>query len=160
MSSLRTGIIIAVALLLPPIALAQTPATIVPSQGQTPEQQSADQAACSNEAMAQSGYNPSAPSPSAQPTQPVAGERLRGAARGAAAGAVRESHTDAADREVEDLTEGAARLGAAAGGVRQRTERREVARETQAAEATSAQAQATYNQVFANCMTAKGYAVQ
>jgi hypothetical protein len=138
----------------------QAQLTVTPTAGQTAEQVAADQAACTNQAVAQSGFNPAAPPPSAQAAQPVAGERARGAARGAAAGAVRESHTDAADREVEDLTEGAARLGAAAGGVRQRTERREVARETQAAEATYANQQAAYNQAFTSCMTAKGYTVQ
>ncbi len=134
--------------------------TVTPTVGQTAEQVTADQTACINQAVAQSGFNPSAPPPSAQAAQPVAGERARGAARGAAAGAVRESNTDAADREVEDLTEGAARLGAAAGGARQRTERREVARETQAAEATYTQQQTAYNQAFTSCMTAKGYTVQ
>ena len=138
----------------------QAQLTVTPTAGQTAEQVAADQAACSNEAMAQSGYNLSTPPPSAPAIQPVAGERLHGAARGAAAGAVRERHTDAADREVEDLTEGAARLGAAAGGSRQRQDRREVRRETQAAEATYAEQQAAYNHVFTSCLTAKGYAVR
>jgi hypothetical protein len=160
MSNLQIKILIALALVLPSVALAQAPLTIVPNQGQTAEQLAADQATCANQAVAQSGYNPSAPPPTAQATRPVAGERVRGAARGAAAGAIREENTDAADREVKDLTESAARLGAAAGGARQRTERREVRRQTQAAQASSADKHAAYNQVFTSCMTAKGYTVQ
>lgn len=142
------------------VASADAQLTITPTAGQSAEQMQADQATCTNEAAAQSGYHPSAAPPSAQSTQPVAGERVRGAARGAALGAVRESHTDAADREVEDLTESAARVGAVAGGARQRGERREDRRETQAAEATDAEQQAVYDEVFAGCMTAKGYTVQ
>ena len=141
-------------------APAQAQLTITPTAGQTAEQTQADQAACTNDAVAQTGFHPAAPPPGAQTAQPVVGERARGAARGAAMGAVRESRTDASDREVEDLTEGAARLGAAAGGARQRQDRREARQETQAAEATYAQQQAAYTQVFTSCMTAKGYAVQ
>ena len=90
----------------------------------------------------------------------MVGERTRGAARGAAVGAVRESRTDASDREVEDLTEGAAKLGAVAGGSRQRQDRREARQETEAAEAAYADQQAAYYQVFTSCLTAKDYAVQ
>ena len=134
--------------------------TITPTAGQTAEQLQADQASCINEAAAQSGYHPSAPPPSATAAPPEVGGRLRGAARGAAGGAIRESHTDADEREIEDLTESAARAGAAAGGARQRGERREDRRDAQAAEAAYAQQQAAYNQVFTSCMTAKGYTVQ
>ena len=139
---------------------AEAQLTVTPTAGQTAEQAQADQAACTNDAIAQTGFHPAAPPPGAQSAQPAVGERARGAARGAAAGAVRESHTDAADREVEDLTEGAARLGAAAGGARQRQDRREVRQETEAAEANYTDQQAAYNQVFTSCMTAKGYTVQ
>ncbi len=160
MSSLNIKLLFALALVLPSVALAQAPVTIFPNQGQTPEQLAADQAACANQAVAQSGYNPSAPPPTAQAARPVAGERARGAARGAAAGALRKQTTDADDREVDDVTEGAARLGAVVGGARQRTERREVRRQTQAAQTTSAGQQSAYNQIFTNCMIAKGYTVQ
>jgi hypothetical protein len=144
------SVMVVLGLLLPAVALAQT---IIPNAGQSAEQVAADQAACVNEAAAQSGYNPAAAPATAAP---VRGERLRGAARGAAAGAVREQRTDADEREVEDLTEGAARLGAVAGGARQRQDRRESRQETEAA----AQGQAAYDDIFRGCLTARGYTVQ
>jgi hypothetical protein len=134
--------------------------TITPTAGQSAEQLQADQAICINEAAAQSGYHPSASQSTADAGGPAVGGRARGAARGAAMGAVREGRTDADEREVEDLTDSAARVGAAAGGMRQRGDRREERRETQAAEANQAEQQARYQQVFSSCMTAKGYAVQ
>ena len=137
-------------LLLPVATSAQT---ITPNAGQSAEQVAADQAACAGEAAAQSGYNPAAAPVTAAP---VHGQRLRGAARGAAAGAVREQRTDADEREVEDLTEGAARLGVAAGGARQRQDRRDTRQETQAA----AQGQGAYDDIFRGCLTARGYTVQ
>jgi hypothetical protein len=138
-------------------ALAQT---ITPTAGQSAEQTAADQAACASQATAASGYNPSAPPPAAQTGTPVHGERLAGAARGAALGAVREGRTTSSEREVDDLTETAARAGAVAGGARQREARRDERRQTQAAEATHSQQQPAYAQAFASCMTAKGYTVQ
>lgn len=140
-------------------AIAQTPLTITPTAGQTTEQMAADEAGCANQAIAQSGYNPSAPPPTTS-AGGVGGERLKGTARGAALGAARTERTDASEREVEDLTEGAARLGGVAGGARQREARRDNRRETEAAEATAAQQQQAYAQIFTSCMTAKGYTVQ
>jgi hypothetical protein len=144
------ALMVALGLLLPTGPLSQT---IIPSAGQSAEQTAADQAACAGEATAQSGYNPAAAPAAAEPAR---GERVRGAARGAAAGAVREQRTDADEREVEDLTESAARLGAVAGGARQRQDRRESRRDTQAAK----QGQAAYVDIFSGCMTARGYTVQ
>ena len=63
-------------------------AMIYPNAGQTPEQLNQDRAACENQASAQSGYHPSQPVATPAPTRPMAGQRLAGAARGAAAGAV------------------------------------------------------------------------
>ncbi|HRY23747.1 MAG TPA: hypothetical protein P5558_05255 [Geminicoccaceae bacterium] len=141
------------------VAIAQAPATVTPQQGQTAEQVAADQAACESQAMASSGYNPAATAAAPQ-AAPVMGQRARGAARGAAAGAVREQRTDSSEREVDDLTESAARAGAVAGGMRQRGERREQRRHTQQAEAATASQQSAYFQAFGACMTAKGYSVR
>jgi hypothetical protein len=73
---------------------------------------------------------------------------------------VREGRTDSDEREVDDLTESAARAGAVAGGMRQRGERREGRRHTQEAQAAAGQQQSAYSQAFSACMTAKGYTVQ
>ena len=145
-----TTLVLALGLLLPAAALAQT---IIPDAGQSAEQMAADEAACAEAAAAESGYDPVA-APAAD--EPVRGERVRGAARGAALGAVREQRTDADEREIEDLTESAARLGAVAGGSRQRQDRRETRRETQA----TAEAEAAYDDSFRGCMTARGYTVE
>jgi hypothetical protein len=129
--------------------------TITPTAGQTAEQTAADQGACETEAAAQTGYHPSQPAPTMQPTQPVAGQRLAGAARGAAVGAVREQRTDAEDREVEDVTEAGARAGAVAGGVRQRQGRRESRRDAAQEQQAQAQLESAYSEAFRACMTTK-----
>jgi hypothetical protein len=146
--------------LFPLAASAQAPSTITPTGGQTAEQVAADQAACTNEAVALTGFHPGAPPPSATASTPAVGGRVAGAARGAAVGGMRERHTDAGDREIEDLTESAARAGAAAGGMRQRQDRREDRRDTAAADDAYAQSEAAYWQSFNSCMTNKGYTVQ
>lgn len=142
------------------VAIAAQAQTIEPTAGQTPEQMAADRTACESQASSQSGYYPSQPAPSAAPSQPVAGQRLAGAARGAAAGAVREERTDKEDREYEDAVGAGAKAGAVAGGVRQRQDRRESRRENRQQEQAYSQKQAAYQQAFTACMTARGYIVQ
>jgi hypothetical protein len=82
---------------------AQAETTIIPSGAQTPEQAGADTTACQTQAASQSGYHPSQPAPTA--SQPRAGQRLTGAVRGTAAGAVHEERTDQHEREYEDAVE-------------------------------------------------------
>src|SRR4051794_34858623 len=71
--------------------------SLVPLQGQTAQQVSADQQQCAQQAASQTGYNPAAaPAPA---SKPAAGQRVAGAARGAAAGKVvsnttKETETD------------------------------------------------------------------
>jgi hypothetical protein len=145
--------------LLAPQAL-RAQAMIYPGAGQTPEQMSQDRTACDTQAAAQSGYHPSQAAAAPAPTKPMAGQRLAGAARGAARGAVNKEFTDKDDREIEDPTKAGARLGAAAGGARQRQNRREYRNETQQQQAAQAQKQAAFGQAFNSCMTAKRYTVQ
>ena len=144
------------AALAPPALHAQM--TITPTVGQTPEQTAADRSACETQAAAQTGYHPSQPAPTS--TQPVRGQQLAGAARGAALGGIREQTSDAEDREVEDVTEAGAKVGVVVGGARQRQGRREARQ--QAAQEQEAQAQMAnaYGLAFTACMTPKGYAVQ
>jgi hypothetical protein len=135
-------------------------ATVVPLAGQTTEQTGQDRAACEGQATAQTGYHPSQPPPTVQPARPVAGQRVAGAARGAAAGAVRTQQTDKEDREIDDVTGAAARAGAVAGASRQRQERRQTAAQAQRQQQDLSQRQAAYNQAFVACLSAKGYQVQ
>ncbi|MEK0084416.1 hypothetical protein [Benzoatithermus flavus] len=138
----------------------QAQAMIYPNAGQTPEQLNQDRAACQNQATAQSGYNPSQPAAVPAPARPQAGQRLAGAARGAAAGALVEGTTSKSEREIEDPSQAAARAGAMVGGSRQRQGRREARRDTRQQQATPSQQQAAFSQSFTACMTAKGYTVQ
>lgn len=149
---------LALAALAPPALHAQM--TITPTADQTPEQTAADRSACEMQAAAQTGYDPSQPAPTAQSTQPVRGQRLAGAARGAALGGIREQTSDAEDREVEDITEAGAKAGAVVGGARQRQGRREGRREAAQEQGAQAQMADAYGHAFTACMTAKGYAVQ
>jgi hypothetical protein len=135
-------------------------ATIYPNAGQSPAQLDQDRAACESQAAAQSGYHPSQPTASPAPTRPMAGQRLVGAARGAAAGAVVKGVTDEDDREIEDPTKASARAGAVVGASRQRQDRREYRRETRQQQATQSQQQAVFDQSFGACMSSKGYTVQ
>ena len=67
---------------------------VYPAKGQSPEKQKKDEAECQTWAVKQSGYDPAkpqaAPAPAAAPAQPSgpSGARLRGAAAGAAVGAI------------------------------------------------------------------------
>src|SRR4051812_28568145 len=125
--------------------------TMVPLQGQTPEQMTADQQQCAAQASGQSGYNPST---SADAKQPAAGRRVGGAARGAAAGKVISNTTK--DVETDAAMEGGAKLGAMAGGVRQRQTRRDQRQQTQ-----QQQQQATaYDSALATCLQSRGYSIQ
>ena len=146
------------ALLLPHDLRAQ--AMIYPNAGQTPAQLNQDRAACENQAATQTGYHPSQPVATPAPTKPMAGQRLAGAARGAAAGAVVENNTSKSEREIENPSEAAARAGAVVGGSRQRQGRRENRRETQQQQAAQSQQQAAFGQSFNACMAAKSYTVQ
>jgi hypothetical protein len=118
-------------------ALAQQP-VFYPAQGQSPEKQSQDQAACQSWATQQTGATPAAP--------PRTGGRARGAAAGAAGAAITGN----------DPGKGAA-AGAVGGAAAQRGARRQDRRQ---AAAQQQQTSATFGTAMANCMQGKGYAVQ
>jgi hypothetical protein len=145
-------------LLLPQDLRAQ--AMIYPNAGQTPQQLSQDQAACENQAAAQSGYHPSQSVATPAPTRPMAGQRLAGAARGAAAGAVAEEVREKDDRELDNPSQAGARAGAVVGGSRQRQDRREYRREARQQQTAQSQQQTAFSQGFNACMAARGYTVQ
>ena len=133
------------------VPLAANP-IVYPSQGQSFEQQSADEAQCRQWAQQQTGYT------TAQTPPAYSGQRetlVRGGARGAAIGAV-------GGAVLGDAGKGAA-AGAAMGAtgtvLRNSRNRRQEAQYNAQAQAQVNQSTAQYNSAFAACMTGRGYAV-
>lgn len=136
----------------PATVLAQKPSSY-PAKGQTAEQQSADDTQCLGWARQSTGIDPAtfaaAPPPPAGPH----GERLRGAARGAAGGAVIGELVDG------DSSKGAgvgAAAGVLAGGARARHNQ---AAQAQQAQASQQQQAGTYYHAYGACMQGRGYTV-
>ena len=118
---------------------------VYPKKGQSADQQSRDQAACAEWAKSQSGVNPSAPPPPpdrAARRKSTVGGATRGAAAGAAVGAI-----------AGDAGKGAA-AGSVVGGVAGR--RRGVQQEQAAAGAE----RNAYDRAFAACMESRNYTVR
>ena len=138
------------------VAEAQKP-IVYPARGQSPQQQSQDDAQCSAWAKQSTGIDPTAvaATPPPQQTGPAVGggQRLGGAARGAAGGA-------ALGAIAGDAGKGAAAgavIGTMAGGRR--------ARQQQAAQNQEAQAQQqdliyTYYRGYGACMEGRGYTIK
>jgi len=118
---------------------------VYPQKDQSAEQQNKDSYECYNWAKAQSGIDPGAPPPPAQPGQRARGA-VGGAARGAALGA-------AVGAIAGDAGRGAA-AGAVVGGVHGR--RRSMAAQQAQQEAT----RSAYDHAFAACMEGRGYTVR
>lgn len=124
---------------------------VYPAKGQSPTQQTQDDAQCNSWAKTNTGIDPaaaaSAPPPASGPAV-GGGERARGAVRGAAVGGI----VDGSD----GARTGAA-VGVVAGGSR--------ARQNQRAEQKSAQSQQqgamdTYYRAYGACMEGRGYSVK
>jgi hypothetical protein len=130
---------------------------IYPAKGQSAAQQKKDEGECYTWAKGQTGYDPAQASQSAPPPQqPVGGERVQGAARGALGGA-------AIGAIAGDAGKGAAIgavAGTMAGGARQR--QKQSANQQAAAEqqqATAAQQQG-FQKAYAACFEGRGYTVK
>ena len=127
-----------------------------PMKGQTPSQQNQDEGECYAWAKQQTGIDPMAVAsrPTTQPGPPVGGgERVGGAARGAAGGA-------AIGAIAGDAGKGAAIgavAGTLAGGMRAR--RNKAAQEAQAEQAKAKTLQ-NFNRAFGACMEGRGYVVK
>jgi hypothetical protein len=142
-------------------AAAQQPIAY-PAKGQAPQQQQKDNGECQVWAKQTTGIDPAAvaqaPAPAA-PSGPAVGggERVGGAARGAAGGAM-------IGAIAGDAGEGAAVgaiVGTMAGGARARRNR--AAQQQQATQQHQAQQQnliGTYNRAFAACMEGRGYTIK
>jgi hypothetical protein len=150
----------------PPPTLAQIGMIIYPAGGQTPEQQQADEAACTQWAEAQTGLTlqaggvdtqAAAQAAQQQAAQATQGAAVVGAAKGAAVGV-------AIGAIAGDAGKGAA-IGAVAGGVAGRRAKKQA--EAQAAQQGAAQAQAqnqqaidTFKKAAGACLEGRGYSVK
>lgn len=126
-----------------------------PSKGQSPQQQTNDEAQCFAWAKQQTGIDPFAVADTPPPPQGPAvggGERVAGAARGAAGGAV-------IGAIAGDAGKGAAAgavVGTMAGGARAR--KNQSAKQQQAQQSKSAKLN-QFNKAFSACMEGRGYTV-
>lgn len=129
---------------------------IYPARGQSPYQQSTDDAACYSWARQQSGVDPAFAATPPAPVVVPGGQRVVGAARGAAAGSV-------AGAIAGDAGKGAAAgaaIGAMAGGMERRQERRGVAAYNAQSQANNEYAMSSYWHAWRACMTGRGYTVE
>ncbi len=122
---------------------------VYPTQGQSPEQQKQDEAACHTWAVENSGYDPANPPvvQAAPQSSGPSGARVRGAARGAVIGEI--THAD---------TGNAAIAGAVVGGSRDRRARR--AQQEQAQVAAEESGKTAFSNARAACLEGKGYSVK
>jgi hypothetical protein len=136
-------------------AEAQKPA-VYPAKGQSAQQQSQDENQCYAWAQQSTGINPAmASSPPPQQTGPAVGggQRVGGAARGAAGGA-------AIGAIAGDAGKGAAAgavVGTMAGG---RRARQQQAAQNQQAQAQQQGAMQTYDRAYGACMEGRGYTIK
>ena len=142
-------------ILIPLAAAAQNNAPIVyPSQGQTMQQQSQDEAQCRGWAQQNTGFNPYQ-GPPQYSSGSSGGGALGGAARGAALGAI-------GGAIAGDAGKGAA-IGAGIGGVgglmRRGRQKASADQANQQAMAQYNQGLANFNRAFATCVQGRGYAV-
>jgi hypothetical protein len=145
-------------------ALAQGDLIIYPKKGQSQEQQSKDRYECHAWAVKETGFDPSAPPPtadvSAPPPPATEGGAVRGAARGAALGAI-------GGAIAGDAGKGAAvgaGVGAAGGAMRRRGAQREQAatqqQQTQQQQAAIEKKRSAYRRAMSACLEARDYTVQ
>jgi hypothetical protein len=137
-------------------AAAQQP-IVYPTKGQSPQQLSQDEAQCYAWAKQSTGIDPAvvASSPPPQQTGPAVGggQRLGGAARGAAGGA-------AIGAIAGDAGKGAAAgavVGTMAGG---RRARQQQAAQNQQAQAQQQSVMQTYYRAYGACMEGRGYTIK
>ena len=130
---------------------------IYPAKGQSKEQQSKDRYECHTWAVQETGFDPTIPQTAqAQAPPPQGGQVIRGAAGGAAIGAV-------GGAIAGDAGKGAA-IGAASGaligGVRKNSQNRAYQEQQTQAQAAANQRYAEYERALLACMTGRGYSVR
>jgi hypothetical protein len=155
--TMRTAPALAIMLLIG-YAHAQQP-IIYPAKGQSSQQQASDMGQCQTWAQQSTGVNPAALAERAgnQPPPPgPQGERVRGAAGGAAMGA-------AIGAIAGDAGKGAAIgavTGTVGGGMRQRRNAAAAQQQQQYVAQDTSQQMATYNRAISACMSGRGYTIQ
>jgi len=138
---------------------------VFPAKGQTTAQQSADEAACYNWAVTQTGINPMGPAPNADSAAKVWEDKMSSATQGA--GLVTGAKGAAAGTAVGAIAgntgEGAA-IGAVVGVLAGHRARKEAKQEAaiygaQAAKQKQQQQDAEFKKAMTACLTGKGYSV-
>lgn len=139
-------------------AFAQQP-IYYPAKGQSQQKQSSDMSQCEGWATQNTGVNPAVVAQNAanqQPVPPPSGQRLRGAAGGAATGA-------AIGAIAGDAGKGAAAgaiVGTVAGGARRRQQVASAQQQQQATQQQASQQMSTWQRALTACMTGRGYTAQ
>ena len=146
---IRTLTVFLIAVLATPLLMAEE-MYVYPANGQTPDQQKADEYQCYDWAKGQSGFDPMQNhSVAAAPQQ--GGQVVKGAVAGAAVGAI-------VGDEKNDARNGA-KVGAAAGLVRKNRQNR-AAEQNQAAQQAQVQGNRdNYNKAYKACMSGRGYTI-
>jgi hypothetical protein len=152
---MKTRAMIAGVGLLIALPLAAQEMFFYPSQGQTPEQQSKDQAECQAWAQQQTGIDPTRPAPQVAAAPAQQGQVVRGAARGGLLGVVGGAIGG-------DVGKGAA-IGAGVGATKGLLDRRRDRIDTEQAQQQALSAQqaglAEFNRALGTCMQGRGYSV-
>jgi hypothetical protein len=159
MSNHRIIVTVALICLLPASVFAQQAPVIYPAKGQSQGQMDKDKGSCYGWAKQQTGFDPMQAGSTAQTapaTQPIGGERVKGAAKGAAAGAIVGGIGGDAGK---GAAVGAA-VGTMAGGAKQRAKIKQTNDAQQQQQAQLAQQQSNYNRAFGACMEGRGYTVK
>jgi hypothetical protein len=149
----------------PPPTLAQIGLLIYPASDQTPEQQKADEAACTQWAEAQTGLKLQAGTVNTDSAAQAARQQTADATQGAAvAGAARGAVAGVAIGAIAGDAGTGAAIGAAAGAMRGRRAKKQA--EAQAAQQGAQQAQAqndeaieTFKRAAGVCLEGRGYTV-
>ena len=130
---------------------------IYPAKGQSAEQQQKDEAECYTWAKEQTGYDPvQATQYATAPQQSTGGERLGGAARGAAGGAAIGALAGNAGKGAAIGAVG----GTVLGGARQRGKESENEQAIANQQQAIAQQQQNYQRAYTACFEGRGYTVR
>lgn len=138
---------------------------VFPAKNQSASQQNADEAACYNWAVQQTGINPMAPAPNADSAAKVEAAKMNAATQGAAVvGGAKGAAAGTAIGAIAGNTGEGAAIGAVVGGLAGRRARKEAEQQAEVAGAQAAQAKeqqnmATFSRAMTACLTGKGYTV-
>jgi len=138
---------------------------VFPAKNQSTQQQDADEAACYNWAMQQTGVNPMGPAPSADSAAKAWEAKAKGETQGAAVvGGAKGAAAGTAIGAIAGNTGEGAAIGAVVGGLAAHRQRKELEQEAaiygaQAAKQKQQQQDAAFAKAMTACLEAKGYSV-